>query len=116
MNKVWFKMIAITALLLLAAVSVLNVECLGGAIILIVLFTITYTIHAVVARWKKEKALYFALAVAICLDVWMIIMTISNQIDVPTTMATAASVGFTIGIILMVSTIKAWFIQEEPQH
>lgn len=114
MNKAWFKLIAITALLLLAAVSVLSVECLAGAIVLIALFTFTYTMHIAVARWNKEKTLYFTIAVVACIDVWFIIMTIFKQTIIPTTMAGA--VGFTIGIILMVATIKAWFVREEPRQ
>jgi len=56
-NKLLFKMIAIMALLLLIVVTVVNVECLYGAIALIVLFTITYGGEVAIGRWQKKKFL-----------------------------------------------------------
>jgi hypothetical protein len=111
MNKLLFKMIAILALLLLIVATVVNVECLYGAIAPIVLFTITYSGNVAIGRWQKGEVLNFTITVAICTDVWLVIMTIFKQAYVPAT----AAIGFTLGIILMGSAIKAWFIQEEPQ-
>lgn len=111
-SKLLFKIVAIVALLLLIAATVMNVEYLTGVAILIVLFAITYGIHVAVGRWQKERTLEFTIAVAIGTDIWLIVLTIFKQANVPVTVMA----GFTLGIILMGSAIKAWFIQEEPQQ
>jgi hypothetical protein len=58
----------------------------------------------------KRKALYFTVVVAIVTNIGFIITIQSEQLKMPI----AVAVGFAIGIILMASAIKAWFIKEEP--